>query len=675
MAEFLLPSHLPEGILPACVECIVVFQEELQAGRRPDLRVFLDRVGDLERRELFSRLLTVEISHRRSQSETISAEEYLSRFPEWSTEIADFFSRFNPIGQQAVESRIGDDTTLSPNPPHAGHSAVDSREKTVRCPPSQPEPVAFPPSAGGFVAGSTGQALPGVGKYPIERLLGEGGFGRVYLCRHPELDDLVAVKVLRKDRTHPLHDPLRLIREEGQKLRQMSRNGARVVPVHDIGTTAEGEPFLVMDFIPGGSLRRLLGQRGALPWREAAMLVADLAHTLAEVHSQDLYHRDIKPDNILLDNCGLPYLTDFGLASRFENLAVDRSGYSAGYASPEQIHKIVHLDGRSDIFSLGVVLYELLTGRRPIPFRTREEYKAKLADPFLVIPPVRQKVAEIPAELDELCQRCLQLNPVLRPTTAADIESQLRTLLVPAPPPPKTPQQRWFSGSLAALGLALLIPTLSMTGMQLFRAAPGQSQVPGNWGDVSGGIEQVIWPGHDGETTFSLDPQGKTLSLLTSTTCVVSLGTPQPADFLLKVTVRSPSEGGMAGLCWNIRREDYLGQNCLVMQALVVEGLPQFQLQMRMVEAVINPETGQLIAWQNLSGRRCMNAPISAKVDLAVRVQKGRIVVVNSPNFCETAQTLTPNKPLLEIKDLGLITGGEPAIFSDFSFEALSGLD
>jgi serine/threonine protein kinase len=432
--------------------------------------------------------------------------------------------------------------------------------------------------------------------------------------------------------------------------------------VHDVGKTESGDPFLVMDYLPGGSLKKVLQDRGPLPWREAVELVADLAHTLTEVHAQDMYHRDIKPDNILFDNRGLPHLSDFGLASRFETLSIDMAGHSPGYASPEQLFKVVHLDGRSDLFSLGVVLYEALTGRRPVPFRTREEYKAKLADPFLVIPPIRQKIPDIPQDLDNLCLQLLQLNPVQRPTTAADVEQQLRRLMAPPSPPtpPAIPSRVWLYGGVVIACLGLPISVFSV-----LRPTPGVSHIPGAWGDVSGGIEQVIWPGHDGETTFSVDPQGKTLSLLTTTTCVVSLGQPKGRNFTLKVCVNPPSPGAMSGVCWNSRRETHDGITLLVFDAVLIESI-QGNWTARLAVMNINPETGDLTVRQLRSDRVVIQLPSEKAVELTLRFTEEALLQVESPEFASPTRSLKGWHSFEKVENLGLFSSRSPAIFSRF---------
>ena len=139
-----------------------------------------------------------------------------------------------------------------------------------------------------------------------------------------------------------------------------------IVPVHDVGHTDEGQGFVVSMYVNGGDLATRL-KAGRPPFTVSARLVAALCDAMHYVHTRDLFHRDIKPANILIDEFGVPYLADFGLAMKDEDYGKGpRFAGTVAYTSPEQARGEGHLvDGRSDIFSIGIVLYELLTGRRP----------------------------------------------------------------------------------------------------------------------------------------------------------------------------------------------------------------------------------------------------------------------------------------------------------------------
>jgi serine/threonine protein kinase len=273
------------------------------------------------------------------------------------------------------------------------------------------------------------QPLPGappayIGRYRVERLLGEGGFGRVYLAHDDELRRPVAVKVPHRHRvTRP--EDVEAYLAEARVLASLEH--PHIVPVYDVGRTADGLCFVVSPFIEGTDLARSI-KEGSPPFAESAVLVAAVAGALHHAHTRGLVHRDVKPGNILLDAAGTPYLADFGLALREGDFG--KGGGFCGtpaYMSPEHANgEGHHVDGRSDIFSLGVVLYELLTGQRPF----RDAMPDLLAQIAAQEPrPPRQIDDRIPKELERVCLKALAKRAADRYTTARDMADDLRHLL------------------------------------------------------------------------------------------------------------------------------------------------------------------------------------------------------------------------------------------------------
>lgn len=265
-----------------------------------------------------------------------------------------------------------------------------------------------------------------IGRYRVTRLLGHGGFGVVYQAHDEQLHRVVAIKV-----PHPrLFEQARCIGDTLTEARIVANlDHPHIVPVHDVGSCPEFPAFIVSKYIDGISLSAAITNRKFTP-DEVAMLLAAVADALQYAHSRGLVHRDVKPGNVLLDRDNVPYLTDFGLALREERYGqFEGAMYGTPfYMSPEQARGEGHLvDGRADIFSLGVIMYELLTGMRPFLGRTAEDVLRAVItlDPR----PPRQKNDHIPRELERICLQALAKRASERYSTAKDLEDDLRHYL------------------------------------------------------------------------------------------------------------------------------------------------------------------------------------------------------------------------------------------------------
>jgi serine/threonine protein kinase len=262
---------------------------------------------------------------------------------------------------------------------------------------------------------------PHIGRYRIERLLGAGGFGRVYLAHDEQLHRLVAIKVPHANLISRPEDAEAYLTEARIVA---SLDHPNIVPVHDVGSTEKCPCFIVSKFIEGCTLaQKIRDDRPSVA--ETAKLVATIADTLQYAHRKGLVHRDIKPGNILLDTSGKAFVADFGLALKEQD--VGKGPAFAGtpaYMSPEQARGEGHrVDGRSDIFNLGVVFYELLVGRQPFRAASRDELLKQITT-FEPRPP-RQIDDTVPKELDRICLKALSKRASDRYSTAKDMADDL----------------------------------------------------------------------------------------------------------------------------------------------------------------------------------------------------------------------------------------------------------
>lgn len=389
-----LEQH-PNATLNEVAEvCIVDQNNRWNSGLRPVVEEYLERIprfGDSATHSL--QLVFAEYRLRSQHGAAPQLGEFVQRFPQFRLELLSEFSGDDPASPTA--------SILLPEAADEDLSADCSR----RQPPSESSiPVSSTPTM--------------IDRYRVQRILGDGGFGRVYLATDEELRRSVALKVPHEFRVSS-HDDVETYLEEARILASLDHPA--IVPVYDSGRSDEHRCFTVTKYVEGSDLA-VKNRRTHLSFTAAAELISKLADALQYSHEQGVFHRDIKPANILIDLHDRPYISDFGIALKEEDWGKEQAtAGTPAYMSPEQIRGEGHLvDGRSDIFSLGVVLYELLSGQRPFAKTVKERLVQTEARPL------RQIDDSIPIELDRICARAMAHRVTERYNVAQEMADDLR---------------------------------------------------------------------------------------------------------------------------------------------------------------------------------------------------------------------------------------------------------
>jgi len=440
---------------------------------------------------------------------------------------------------------------------HAGDPATTSGSSGPGSVPDQDDGA----GTGGTGIPPSGEPGSLIGRYTIVETLGQGAMGKVYLARDPVIGRNVAVKVIaiRPD----LSDE-----EAGQYrerfLREAQAAGAlihpNIVAVHDIGQdAATGSPYIVMEHVPGQDLKKVILSSAPLPGGEAVGIVLQIAAALDYAHKRGIVHRDIKPANVLITAQGRVKITDFGVA-RLPGSDLTRSDQfvgSPGFMSPEQL-KGAAVDGRADLFSLGVIFYQLLTGKAPFEGGSVSEVLYRITSQ--PSEPPSEAHADVSPDFDPILEKALAKNPDERYQTGQEMAAALQTAAhdllratgpedAPAPPiepatgedgraasfipsPWFTLNSQWRLGALVAFLLLALVgvnwaivalfhgtlgKSLQVEDGQPGTGAPGSGRHgtrgtgrPATTGDVS--IAGGMLPPPSGRAAGSLGPSGRAMT-------------------------------------------------------------------------------------------------------------------------------------------------------------------
>jgi serine/threonine protein kinase/formylglycine-generating enzyme required for sulfatase activity len=353
------------------------FEEVASEDSNVRIEDFLPLAPAASQEALLRELLLIESYHRRSRGESVDWAGYKDRFPAFHAMIEQL------RGEPCKPASVG--------------------RRRFRAPGSATHKSDVGNLSGSYISKQQVGDLRN-GRYRLERRLGKGAFGEVYLAQDLDLKRQVAVKIPSREALQQLVDVESYLVEAQNAA---SLDHPHIVTVYDVGRTLDGSVYVVSKFIDGYSLADWL-KKQSLDFQTIARILERIAVALHHAHQRRLIHRDIKPSNILIEEAsGTPYVADFGLAVREEDyLQEGRIAGTPAYMSPEQVRGEGHrLDGRSDLFSLGVVMYQMLTGRLPFPGQTREEYAYQITTQQPPLP--RSLKGDIPAELERICCKLL----------------------------------------------------------------------------------------------------------------------------------------------------------------------------------------------------------------------------------------------------------------------------
>lgn len=401
-------AQLPEDTMLLVNRICNRFEQAWQAGEQPRAETFAASLDARRRRFALQELIPLEIEYRRMAHETISVQDYATRFPDF--ERAWLIALCNPAGREEQRSAA--------------------------------MPRAIPPAATSAAAPASARSakVRRLGDYELIAKVGSGGMGAVYKAMHRRMQRVVALKVLRAD----LNDKPQLLARFEREVRTAARlSHPNIVTAYD-AREDKGLHYLITEYVDGDDLDRVVKQNGPLPADEAASYLLHAARGLAYAHERQVIHRDIKPANLLLDRNGVVKVLDMGLARLTpeddphappdENLT--ESGMimgTAAYMAPEQARSTRHADERSDIYSLGCTLHYLLTGKPVYTGETAIDLIVAHAQAPIPALETDGHGEPVPPRLQELFRRMVAKRPEDRYQRMGDVVAELEQIVREAP--------------------------------------------------------------------------------------------------------------------------------------------------------------------------------------------------------------------------------------------------
>ena len=433
------------------------FEQSWSSGSRPEIETVLSENPDVDPGQLLQELIRIELHLRHRVGENPAIAEYEQRFPNHIDRVRQAIDA--TVIRPSTADQQSETVDVSFNSAAETVTAGDARGKSTLL----NEETADQSSVDGVDVQVTQ-----FGDYEILNEIARGGMGVVFQARQTSLNRIVALKMIRSgDLAGP--DEVQRFHTEAEAAAQLDHPS--IVPIHEVGEH-NGQHFFSMGFVEGSSLADRLAD-GPLPAREAAALIQTIAEAVQYAHDKGIVHRDLKPANVLLDGEGNPKITDFGLAKRIEgDSGITATGQVVGTPSfmpPEQATGLSNEIGpASDVYSLGAMLYALLTGRPPFQSASVMETLKQVCEQEPVAPRVLNP--EVARDLETICVKCLEKDAAKRYASAADVAIELGrfldgTPIVARPIGRAERAWRWIrrrpaTAGLVALGLVALLTSI-----------------------------------------------------------------------------------------------------------------------------------------------------------------------------------------------------------------------